>query len=213
MTDIRECDQCGTMFVPPREHARFCSAECRIAWNQDNAMAPTGGKTLQWAVAAQQTAIERLLTATAREPQHVFTVISEAVWWTTIVDANLVRYHPDAYRELLTSRTDADQQAIDQTLAGLRFVRNQMSYGLGHDDLISQPEQPPSSPDAAIASWTWKPVREAALADLPEGNRDWESTRHHAYQAQLAGQPIGTAFTEASPFLHRVCAAALPADP
>jgi hypothetical protein len=213
VTDTRECAQCGTVFVPPREHARFCSARCRLAWNEDNAAAPTGGKTLQWALAAQQAAAERLQAATAREPQHAFTVISEAVWWTTIVDANIVRYHPDAYRKQLTSHPMADQQALEQTLAGLRFVRNQMGYGLGHEDLISQPDQPPGPPDAGIATWTWKPVRDAALDDLPEVNRDWEQTRHHAYQARLAGQPIGTAFARATPFLQLVCASALPASP
>jgi hypothetical protein len=213
VTDLRECAQCGTVFVPPREHARFCSAACRVAWNEDNATAPTGGKTLEWAVVAQQAAIDRLLAATAREPQHAFTVISEAVWWTTIVDANLVRYHPDAYRKLLTSHTAAEQQAIELTLGGLRFVRNQMGYGLGHDDLISHPDQPPSSPEAIIATWTWRPVRDAALADLPESTRDWEKSRHHAYQAQLAHRPIGTAFTQATPFLHGVCAAGLLAGP
>ncbi len=213
MTETRDCAQCGTEFVPPREHARFCSAGCRIAWNQHNATAPTGGKTLQWAVAALQSAAERLLAATAREPQDAFTVIGEAVWWTTIVDANLVRYHADTYRELLASRTVAEQQAIEQTLAGLRFVRNQMACQLGHDDLISQPDQLSGRPDVPVATWTWKPVREPGLDDLPESNRAWEKTRHRAYQAQLAGQPIGTAFTQATPFLHRVCVTALPAEP
>jgi hypothetical protein len=32
----RQCEQCGTPFVPRREHARFCSAHCRAAWNREH---------------------------------------------------------------------------------------------------------------------------------------------------------------------------------
>src|SRR5262249_50747046 len=32
--DSRSCEQCGAAFVPQREHARFCSADCRAAWNR-----------------------------------------------------------------------------------------------------------------------------------------------------------------------------------
>ena len=34
--DIRNCEQCGTLFAPRREHARFCSCSCRIAWNREH---------------------------------------------------------------------------------------------------------------------------------------------------------------------------------
>ena len=36
MTDTRNCEQCGTAYEPRREHARFCSARCRVAWNRGN---------------------------------------------------------------------------------------------------------------------------------------------------------------------------------
>jgi hypothetical protein len=36
VADIRDCEQCGTRFVPRREHARFCSAGCRAAWNHEH---------------------------------------------------------------------------------------------------------------------------------------------------------------------------------
>ena len=36
MAESRECARCGTAFEPKREHARFCSARCRVAWNREN---------------------------------------------------------------------------------------------------------------------------------------------------------------------------------
>jgi endogenous inhibitor of DNA gyrase (YacG/DUF329 family) len=30
----RNCDYCGEPFAAQREHARFCSARCRVAWNR-----------------------------------------------------------------------------------------------------------------------------------------------------------------------------------
>jgi len=45
--------------------------------------------------------IDRLLRARGWDRPHAFAVISEAVWWVTMVDATLVRYHPDAYDGVL----------------------------------------------------------------------------------------------------------------
>lgn len=36
MAEIRTCEQCGTAFVPQREHARFCAVACRAAWNREH---------------------------------------------------------------------------------------------------------------------------------------------------------------------------------
>ena len=45
-------------------------------------------------------------TLRALDPPQAFAVIREAVWWVTIVDATLVRYHP-AYRQVLAARPPA----------------------------------------------------------------------------------------------------------
>src|ERR1700749_5287677 len=34
--DPRPWARCGKVFEPQREHARFCSARCRVAWNRNN---------------------------------------------------------------------------------------------------------------------------------------------------------------------------------
>ena len=43
---------------------------------------------------------------------------------------------------------------------------------------------------------------EPALASLTPRAREWEMTRYRAYQAQLAGQPIGETFRQATAFLN-----------
>ena len=85
-------------------------------------------------------AIERLARDQVLDHAQGFAVISEAVWWVTIVDASLVRYHRHAYKSAMKSKAPARRQAIEGTFAGLRFVRNQMGCHLDPADFI-QPEE------------------------------------------------------------------------
>jgi len=39
------------------------------------------------------------------------------VWWVTIVDANLVRYHSGAYDQVLAGQPAADRALIEETPA------------------------------------------------------------------------------------------------
>ena len=65
MSDVRSCEQCGTSYSPRREHARFCSARCRVAWNRQNASdLPAEAGTLDWSITAMQETTDRLLRAT-----------------------------------------------------------------------------------------------------------------------------------------------------
>ena len=92
VTDSRKCEQCGVAFAPRREHARFCSARCRVAWNRLNAReSPAEGGALDWTITAMRETVDRLLRARGWDRPHAFAVISEAVWWVTMVDATLVR--------------------------------------------------------------------------------------------------------------------------
>ena len=150
VTDTRNCEQCGVLFAPRREHARFCSARCRVAWNRLNASDPPAeGGTLGWTITAMGETIDRLLRARGWDRPHAYAVISEAVWWATMVDATLVRYHPDAYDGVLAGHEADERRAIEGTFGGLRFVRNQMGYYVDHADFI-QPGR------GAIAAWTWR---------------------------------------------------------
>ena len=196
VTDSRKCEQCGVVFTPRREHARFCSARCRVAWNRLNASDPPAeGGTLGWTITAMRETIDRLLRAREWDRPHVFAVISEAVWWVTMVDATLVRYHPDAYDGVLAGHEAAKRRAIEGTFGGLRFVRNQMGYYLDHADFI-QPGR-----GAAIAAWTWRSLPEPGLDSLPARGQEWEMTRYREYQARLADRAIGEIFGRAAAFL------------
>jgi hypothetical protein len=46
MEDSRACAQCGTVFEPRREHARFCSSLYRVIWNRWPSC-PAGRKSLE----------------------------------------------------------------------------------------------------------------------------------------------------------------------
>jgi hypothetical protein len=201
VADTRDCAHCGTSFAPRREHARFCSARCRVAWNRHNASEPpaeTGA--LGWSITAMWETTGRLLRATDWDRANGFAVISEAVWWVTIVDATLMRYRPGIYSGILAGQEPAQRRITEDTFGGLRFVRNRMGYDTDPADFIQPLDSRPGA--GRIAAWTWRPVPEPALASLRPRARDWEMTRYLSYQAQLAGQSIGETFSRATAFLN-----------
>jgi hypothetical protein len=201
MTETRECEQCGASFAPRREHARFCSARCRVAWNRQHVGDPPAeAGALGWTIAAMRDTVDRLLRARTSDPPHGFAAISEAVWWVTMVDATLVRYHPDVYDAVLTGHDEDERLVIEGTFGGLRFVRNWMGYHLDHSDFIWARCSPD---DGRIAAWTWRSLPEPALTSLPERGQEWEMTRYRHYQARLAGRPVGEIFGRTSDFLLR----------
>ena len=80
MADIRHCDQCGRAFEPRREHARFCSAACRVAWNREHRQDPaTELGALGWSVAALDDLAPRLAGLAAASQEQAAAVVSEAV--------------------------------------------------------------------------------------------------------------------------------------
>jgi hypothetical protein len=218
VADTRACEQCGTEFAPRREHARFCSAGCRVAWNHENtrdSAAETGA--LAWSIGALGEITERLARVGAWDPARVFGAVSESVWWVTIVDATMVRYYPDVYDEVLADRPAEQRKLIEETLTGLRFVRNQV--GCGQVDFVREPDgqagqagQDGAGPAAAgITGWTWISLPKPALTDaLPRG-RAWEMRRYRAYQARLVGHTLGETFGRAACFLGEAAAEAVPA--
>ena len=157
MADIKVCVQCGTSFAPRREHARFCSARCRVAWNRHNASAPpieTGA--LGWSITAMRETTGRLLRATDWDRANGFAVISEAVWWVTMVDATLMRYQPDIHSRVLAGQDPGQRRITEDTFGGLRFVRNRMGYDTDPADFIQPLDSRPGA--GRIAAWTWRPV-------------------------------------------------------
>jgi hypothetical protein len=202
MADIRDCEQCGTSFVPRREHARFCSARCRAAWNREHMGDPVAGASaLVWSITAMSDTTDRLTRVRVADQPRAFMVISEAVWWVTMVDATLVRHHPGAYDGALAGQSPAECQLVEETLAGLRFVRNQIGDEADLAEFIEPGESGPGAERGRITGWTWRSVPEPPLASLPPRGQAWETMRYRAYQAHLAGHTIGETFGRAAEFL------------
>ena len=206
MADTRNCEQCSTSFAPRREHARFCSARCRVAWNREHTFDPTVEvNALEWSFTALRDTTDRLPRVRAWDRPRAFAVIGEAVWWVTIVDGTLVRHHPEAYDEVMGGLDAGQRRLVEGTLAGLRYVRNRMGPDVDHVDFIYpqvlHPGTGPGRADDRITDWTWKPAPEPALSPLPPRGQAWELTRYRAYQAHLAGHTIGEIFGRAADFL------------
>ena len=208
MAETRTCERCGAVFVPLREHARFCCVRCRAAWNRERAGdSAAGACALQWSVIAMTETIERLSAGARWDRSRAFTAISEAVWQVTLVDATLVRHHLDTYDQIMARQDPAQRLLTEQTLAGLRFVRNH----IGSEASLAAFLRPGGmgAGGRRLTGWSWKPVPEPALASLAPRGRTWELARYRSYQAYLAGQPIGQTFGRAAEFLNLTATGAL----
>ena len=196
----RDCERCGSAFVPLREHARFCSADCRAEWNREHLGDPAvEASALTWSVTAMSEATARLAGVTVWERPRAVAAIEEAVWWITMVDATLVRHHPGVYDAVLTSRVPAERLLIEQTLAGVRFVRNWMGREGSAGAIIETGG--PRAGNRRITGWTWKRIPGPALARVTPRGQAWEMSRYRAYQAYLAGHTIGTTIGRAVTFV------------
>jgi hypothetical protein len=209
MADTRNCEQCGAMFAPRREHGRFCSARCRVAWNREKTTDPPAEvNALQWSITAMSDTTERLPRVRAGDRQRAFTVIGEAVWWVTIVDGTLVRYHPEAYDGVMAGQPPVERRLVEETLAGLRYVRNRMGPDVDHVDFIRPDASRPGAGDGRITDWRWNSLPEPTCASLSPRGQAWEMARYRAYQAQLAGHSVGEVFGRAAAFLKVAAATA-----
>jgi hypothetical protein len=209
MSDVRGCEQCGREFTPRREHARFCSAECRLAWNKANSgHADVSGAALDWSLTAMSEATGRLARARSLDPRHAAVAVSDATWWVTIVDATLVRYHPGNYDCAMESQPPQQRSEIELTLAGLRYVRNQMGVHLDPAEFVAVVP----APQAGTAALVWRSLPPPESAELSARGQEWERGRYLAYQERLAGHSITRTFALATRFL-RQAGAVMPSEP
>jgi len=202
MADQRVCEQCGTGFVPRREHARFCSVPCRVEWNRDHMGDPAAGASaLQWSITAMSETAKRLPGVGVWDRGRALRALGEAVWWITIVDATLVRHHLAAYDGVMARQAVTERRLIEGTLAGLRFVRNRIGSEADLADFIRPGVPGPGAGKARVTGWTWMQVPAPAIRSLPPRARTWEMARYHGYRAQLAGRTTGETFGRAVGFL------------
>lgn len=193
MGDIRVCDHCGTAFEPRREHIRFCSPSCRIKWIREHSGDPAApANALAWSIAAMTDATARLSQAGTSDVLRIAAAVSEAVWWVTIVDSSMVRYEGDVYDSVLDALPAEDGRRIEETLAGLRYVRNQVGINVDPVEFIRP---------APGGGWTWNSLPEPCLESLSARGQDWEMARYRAYQSRLAGHDLVATFELTSAFL------------
>ena len=160
-----------------------------------------GASALQWAIIAMSDTTDRLPQVGAWDRPRAFAVIGEAVWWVTIVDATLVRHQAGAYDVAMAGKAPDQRQLVEETLAGLRFVRNQIGSKADIGEFIDPGEAGPGTGDGRITSWKWRPVPEPSVASLPRRGQMWEMTRYQAYQTRLASHTTGEVFGPAAAFL------------
>lgn len=149
--------------------------------------------------------ISRLSEARAGDRPAGLAGISDAVWRVTIVDGNVIRYRPEEYESILARRPPGQRRVIEDTLAGLRFVRNHLGHETGLAGLV-EPARADSSD--RVTAWVWKSIPVPAPGRC--GSREWEQARHRAYQ-QLAGSTVGEVFARVADFLQQAAGAA-PSD-
>jgi hypothetical protein len=190
------------LFTPRREHARFCSPGCRVSWNRDHLTdAAAEERALEWSLTGMDDVIERLSVYRPADQLAASSAVAEAVWWVTIIDARMIRQYMDVYDAVLAAHVPAQYPMIEGTLAGLRFVRNQMGEDLQQAGFI---EPPADAEDGGVvtATWRWAHLPEPGLAALPGHIQPWEMTRYQAYQDWLAGSSVGRVFQRAGDFLN-----------
>ncbi len=198
----RGCSQCGRVFTPRREHARFCSPDCRISWNRDHLTdAVAEERALEWSLAGMSEVIERLGVHQPADQAAAFEAVGEAVWWATIIDARLIRQYMDIYDAILAAHPPAQHPVIEGTLTGLRFVRNQLSEDWPGAAFI-EPPVPGGDGPAMTAAWRWAHLPEPELTDTPAHVQPWEMTRYRAYEEWLAGNAVGRVFQRTAGFLN-----------
>ncbi len=152
--------------------------------------------------------VQRLSSAAAMDRPQAIAVISEAVWWVTIVDATMIRYHRGAYDHALAALDPAARQAAEATFAGLRFVRSQMFYRSDPADFIQPQPVQGGTEYAPVANWLWKRVPAPELEAVPQPGRGWEISRHQQYRTYLADHPVGQTIVPVVALLTHVHAAA-----
>jgi hypothetical protein len=183
-----------------------------VAWNRGHSadMDPAAEvQALEWSVTAMRDVTGRLSGSRTQDQARALTMVGEAVWWVTIVDARLVRHHLDVYDGVMARQAPAERRLIEGTLAGLRFVRNQMGVEAGHVDFVEAgPASAGGRPglddgEREVSAWRWRRMPEPALGSPAERGQAWEMARYRAYDAHLAGETIGEVFGRAAAFLDR----------
>jgi hypothetical protein len=167
-----------------------------MAWNREHVgVAAAPAVAIDWSVIAMTEATGRLAFAGGWDLQRVAAAVGETVWWVTLVDATLVRYHPRDYESALASKA-VRRRKTEGTLAGLRYVRNQLGKSVDPANFVR-----PTVDGDGTSGWAWSPLPEPGLEGLAVRSRQWELSRYQAYQGRLADRDIARTFARCTEFL------------
>ena len=126
-----------------------------------------------------------------------------------MLDAALVRYYPGVYDDTLERLSTADQALIEETLAGLRLVRNRVGEP---DDLARFVRSGTREWEPLIGQITglrWEAAPARSPGSRSTSAQAWERARSRAYQNRLAGTAIGDTFDRCTTFLLAAASAAM----
>jgi hypothetical protein len=166
-----------------------------MAWNREHAgVAAAPAVAIDWSVTAMTEAAARLAAPGAWDLPRAAAAVGETVWWVTLVDATLVRYHLRDYERALASKA-VRRRKTEETLEGLRYVRNQLGRSVDPAEFVC----PADGGDNT--GWAWRPLPEPGVGGLTPRARQWELSRYRAYQARLAGRDIARTFARCTEFL------------
>ncbi len=150
-----------------------------MAWNREHAgVAAAPAVAIDWSVTAMTEAAGRLAVAGAWDLPRAAAAVGETVWWVTLVDATLVRYHLRDYERALASKA-VRRRKTEETLEGLRCVRNQLGRSVDRSLSLSDSEhRPAGGRERSSAAWSGgrprRPVavfrHRAVAAAKPSGN-------------------------------------------
>ena len=167
-----------------------------MAWNREHAgVAAAPAVAIDWSVTAMTEATGRLAVAGAWDLPRLAAAVGETVWWVTLVDATLVRYHPHDYENALAAKA-VRRRKTEEALEGLRYVRNQLGKSVEPAEFVCQ-----SVGDDGSTAWAWRQQPEPWLDALTPRARRWELSRYRAYQARLGGRDIVRTFNRCAEFL------------
>jgi hypothetical protein len=154
-------------------------------------------------------ATERLTRPLAWDRTRAFEAINDAVWRVTMLDAALVRYHPSVYDDTLDRLSPADQALTEETLAGLRLVRNRVAEPNDLAQFVDSGTADGQPLAGQITKRRWKTVPARSSGTQSKAAQAWELARYRAYQNCLAGTAIGDAFERCTAFLLATAARAM----
>ena len=202
--DFRKCEQCGTSFVPRHEHARFCSAPCREAWNREHAGdLAAGASALVWGVGHRDD--RRHATAVAGRGSRPAACVHRDRRGG--VEGHHRRRHvapPSPVR--LRQRDDTPGSSTAGSWSREPWpgcVSSAIASPTKATLASSSSPAPPARPLVKGGSppGPGGPRRNRPWRRFLRGRRTWEKARHRGYQEQLAGRAIGETLSQATAFL------------